>query len=88
MITLFRKIMLVATLAISTLHLTGCATVDQKPATVFVPVVAPKAVLPARPKLAIAGLDESSTDDLVIKAYAESVLQLTGYATELEELLK
>ena len=65
----------------------GCATTDPKPATVFVPVIATKSAPPARPNLSIANLTPQSAPDQVIKAYAESVLQLTGYATSIEELL-
>ena len=65
----------------------GCATTGPAPATVFIPVIATKSAPPARPRLSIADLTHESAPDQVIKAYAESVLQLTGYATSLEELL-
>ncbi|MDQ2823558.1 MAG: hypothetical protein M3Y65_24800 [Pseudomonadota bacterium] len=84
---MLRKIaMLVPTLCIVACF-TGCATTGQAPATVFIPVIAPKSALPARPILSIATLTPASAPDQVVKAYAESVLQLTGYATSLEELL-
>lgn len=68
--------------------LAGCATQEQSQPTVFVPVVAKKAELPSRPRLAIANLSEKSTPAIVLKAYAESILQCQGYAAQLEDILQ
>lgn len=82
-----RKFAMLVTTLFIVAGFAGCATTGPAPATVFIPVIATKSALPARPNLAIAVLTPESAPDQVIKAYAESVLQLTGYATSLEELL-
>lgn len=84
---MLRKFMRTVTTLCIVACFAGCATTGPAPATVFIPVIATKPALPARPNLSIATLTPESAPDQVIKAYAESVLQLTGYATSLEELL-
>lgn len=82
--------MLLAVTTLFIVSLSGCATIDnnKKSETVFIPVVASKPALPARPHLAIADLTAKSTADEIVKAYAISVSACIGYSTELEEMLK
>jgi len=65
---------------------TGCATV---PRTVDIPVAVPCPAPPefARPHLPIAALRPESQPSEVIRAYAESLELLAGYATQLETVL-
>ena len=83
---MMHKIAMVVTTLFIAASFSGCATQETKPPTVFVPVVVAKPVLPARPTLSIAQLTPDSEPAAVIKAYAESVLQCTGYATQLEDI--
>jgi hypothetical protein len=55
----------------------------------MVPVyTCPAPVLPARPALAVSALTVSTTPAEVMRAYSMSLQQCTGYALELETLLK
>lgn len=83
-----RKIKLVTTLFITAQFIAGCATQEQKPLTVVVPVVVSKPALPERPRLAIADINSQSSYDEVFKYYAMSVKQLTSYSEQLENMCK
>lgn len=82
------KIVLLVTTLFITAGLSGCATQEPQPPTVFSPVVATKPPLPARPILSITYLQPNASPNAVLDAYAESVLQCTGYATQLEDILR
>lgn len=59
------------------------------PVEVKVPVpVGCKIKVPARPTLALSALTDSHRYDETIRAYVETVVQLEGYAKELETALK
>ena len=86
MIRALKTLTAIATLALAA----GCATV---PGVEVVPVpVSPAAsaapVMPARPDLAIARITSSTAAPEVMRLYRESLEQLTGYAEQLEVLLK
>jgi len=69
-----------------TLFLSACSTLPQ---TVAVPVAVPCAAPPdiARPRLTIGTLRPDSPPADVIRAYAESLEALAGYAEQLETIL-
>jgi hypothetical protein len=77
----------VTTLSIAA-SLTGCASQEQPPSTVFSPVVASKPPLPARPTLTIASMPEGASCGVQIPLYAQSLAQCQGYAEQLEAILK
>lgn len=69
----------------------GCAgpAAIKVPDEVLVPIsTCPAPVLPGRPALAVAALTETSAPAEVMRAYATSLTQCTGYASELETILK
>ncbi|MFG7161917.1 hypothetical protein ACGYU5_15075 [Burkholderia pseudomallei] len=69
--------------------LSGCASTTPAPAPVvqYVPVKAPPIPLSGRPHLAVQDLSSSADTATVLKAYTASLLQCTGYASELETLI-
>lgn len=84
-----RKLKSVTTLCITAAILaTGCATQDQKPVTVYIPVVASKPALPARPILPLSSITEQSSYAEVMQSYALTVKILQGYAEQIEVICK
>jgi hypothetical protein len=79
-----KNLILVTTLFI----IVGCAPIMQKPDTVFIPVAAPKAILPQRPILALDSITDEMPINEVIRSYAMSVSALVGYSKELEAICK
>ncbi len=70
------------------LALSGCATAPAvAPVVQYVPVKAPPIPLPGRPHLTVQDLSSTADAPTVIKAYTASLLQCTGYASELETLI-
>ncbi|KVD63262.1 hypothetical protein [Burkholderia ubonensis] len=68
--------------------LSGCATAPTPaPVVQYVPVKAPPIPLPGRPHLAVQDLSSSADTPSALKAYTASLLQCTGYASELETLI-
>lgn len=75
-----------ALIVLAALAISGCSTL---PRTVEIPVAVPCTPPPvvSRPHLAVSTLKSDSTPDVVIRAYAEALEALAGYAKELETIL-
>lgn len=67
--------------------LSGCASTTPAPVVQYVPVKAPPIPLPGRPHLAVQDLSSTADTPTVLKTYTASLLQCTGYASELETLI-
>ncbi|VWB70946.1 hypothetical protein BLA23254_03313 [Burkholderia lata] len=68
--------------------LSGCAsTTPPAPVVQYVPVKAHPIPLPGRPHLAVQDLSSTEDAPTVMKAYTASLVQCTGYASELETLI-
>lgn len=79
----------VAIAAVLLFAIAGCATTNQAPQQVLIPVEAQRQdpQLPERPYLPVRDLAKSAPPDEVLLAYAVSVSECRAYAEKLETIL-